>query len=148
LFMNNKGTKFVDVTAAEGMQLFAESTTYTYIDFDNDGDLDIIAREVLGPVWIYRNNNSDGNSIVFELNDTRGNVNGIGAKLVINYSGRAQMREMMASGGFSSFDAPMTHFGLGDASEVDSVTVTWPDGETTEINGKFAAGRRYVIGRN
>lgn len=148
LFLNDKGTRFVDATEAEGMRLFAESTAYTYIDFDNDGDLDIIAREVLGPVWIYRNNNSNGTSVIFELDDVRGNSKGIGAKIVINYGGRAQMREMMASGGFSSFDAPMVHFGLGNVSEIDGVMVTWPDGEATELTGKFAVGRRYVIGRN
>jgi hypothetical protein len=148
LFRNNKGNKFVDVTAQAGMQFFSESTTYTYVDFDNDGDLDIVAREVLGPVWIYRNNNTDGHSIIFELDDSSGNSKGIGAKVVINYAGRAQMREMMASGGFSSFDAPLVHFGLGDVSEVDSVTVTWPEGETTQLTGDFAAGRRYVISRD
>ena len=136
LFHNDKGKKFVDITAASGMQLFAESTTYTYVDFDNDGDLDIIAREVLGPIWIYRNNNTSGNSIVFELDDARGNSKGIGAKVVIDYAGRSQLREVLASGGFASFDAPMAHFGLGDASSVDRVTVTWPEGEITEAVGR------------
>jgi hypothetical protein len=148
LFRNDKGNKFVDITAAEGMQLFAESTTYTYIDFDNDGDLDIIGREVLGPIWIYRNNNNNGNSIIFELEDARDNSKGIGAKVMIDYAGRSQMRELKASGGFSSFDAPMIHFGLGEVSKVDRVAVTWPGGETTELSGDFAAGRRYVISRN
>jgi uncharacterized membrane protein YraQ (UPF0718 family) len=147
LFLNNGGTKFIDATAASGMQLFAESTSYTYVDFDNDGDLDIIAREVLGPIWIYRNNNSSGNSIIFELEDYRGNSDGVGAKLVVDYAGRSQMREILASGGFSSFDAPIAHFGLGDADEAAQVTVTWPDGQTTELDGPFAAGRRYVLSR-
>jgi uncharacterized membrane protein YraQ (UPF0718 family) len=148
LFLNDKGVKFKDATTEAGMQFFSESTTYTYIDFDNDGDLDIIAREVLGPVWVYQNNNNVGNSIMFELNDNNGNINGIGAKIVIDYDGRAQMREIQASGGFASFDAPIAHFGLGDASEVDGLVVTWPDGTTTELNDKFEAGRRYVISRN
>jgi len=147
LFLNNKGAKFTDATEAAGMQLFAESTTYTYIDFDNDGDLDIIGREVLGPVWVYRNNTPNRNSIMFELNDERGNRDGIGARVEVSYAGRAQMREMMASGGFASFDAPVVHFGLGDVSAVDGVSVTWPDGETTRLTSDFAAGRRYVINR-
>jgi len=148
LFLNNGGTKFLDATAESGMQLFAESTVYTYVDFDNDGDLDIIAREVLGPVWIYRNNNTTGNSIVFELEDERGNRRGIGARIVADYAGRKQMREMQASGGFSSFDAPRVHFGLGQATTVDNVEVTWPDGDVSEVAGPFEAGRRYVISRN
>ncbi len=148
LFLNNKGKTFDDYTAAEGGEFFGETATYTYIDYDNDGDLDIISREVLGPVWIYRNNSSEGNSIIFELEDTRGNINGIGAKIVVEYEGRAQVREMMASGGFSSFDAPMTHFGLGSADAVDKVTVTWPDGTTSELNQRLQAGKRYLLSRN
>jgi len=148
LFRNNGGQGFVDITAESDMQLFAESSTYTYIDIDNDGDLDIIAREVLGPVWIYRNNTTDGNSIEFELNDTVGNRFGIGSKVTVHYEGKAQIREMMASGGFSSFDAPQVHFGLGSAENVDRVEVNWSTGETTELSGNFEKGRRYRLSRD
>ena len=146
-FINNEGKGFVDKTVDADMQLFAESSTYTYIDIDNDGDLDILAREVLGPVWIYRNNNVDGNAISFALDDGQGNRSGIGSKIVIHYAGRAQYRELKASGGFSSFDAPIVHFGLGENESVDRVEVTWSTGETSTITGDLSAGRRYLISR-
>jgi uncharacterized membrane protein YraQ (UPF0718 family) len=146
-FKNNGGQGFVDKTIEADMQLFAESSAYTYIDIDNDGDLDILAREVLGPVWAYKNNNADSNAISFELADGQGNRSGIGSKVVINYAGRAQYREMQASGGFSSFDAPLVHFGLGSNTSVDSVEVTWSTGETNTITGNLEAGRRYRISR-
>lgn len=148
LFLNQQGVKFVDATAAAGAQLFAESTAYTYVDIDNDGDLDILAREVLGPVWAYRNNTRTGNAIAFVLDDARGNRSGIGAKITIDYAGRAQLREVLASGGFSSFDAPLAHFGLGDVTEVERVRVAWSDGDVTDLTGPFPAGRRYVIRRD
>jgi hypothetical protein len=147
-FHNNQGNGFVDETKAQGMQLFAESAAYTYVDVDNDGDLDIVAREVAGPVWVYTNNVTDGNAISFELKDERGNRSGIGAKIIIHYDGKAQMREMQASGGFSSFDAPIAHFGLGDYGSVDRVEVKWPGGDTTDLQGEFKAGKRYRISRN
>lgn len=147
-FRNNQGAGFVDATAESGAGLFAESTSYSYVDIDNDGDLDVLVREVLGPVWVYRNNNVSGNAIVFELNDEIGNRSGIGSQLVIDYAGRSQMREVQASGGFSSFDAPRAHFGLGDAATVGRVEVRWSTGEVTELKGEFAAGKRYRITRS
>lgn len=146
-FHNNAGQGFVDRTDDADMQLFAESSAYTYIDIDNDGDLDVLAREVLGPIWAYQNNNANSNAILFELDDGQGNRSGIGSKVVINYAGRAQYREMQASGGFSSFDAPVVHFGLGDHTLIDSVEVTWSTGETNTITGNLEAGRRYRISR-
>jgi len=146
-FKNNAGQGFVDHTVEADMQLFAESTTYTYIDIDNDGDLDIIAREVLGPVWVYMNNETDGNAISFALEDSQGNRAGIGSRVIIRYAGKAQMREMQASGGFASFDAPAVHFGLGTHDQVDQVEVTWSTGETSTITGGLKAGQRYVIQR-
>jgi uncharacterized membrane protein YraQ (UPF0718 family) len=146
-FHNNQGKGFVDETQAQGMQLFAETAAYTYVDIDNDGDLDILSREVAGPVWAYINNETEGKAIAFELEDERGNRSGIGAKIIIHYDGKAQMREMQASGGFSSFDAPIAHFGLGSHDSVERVEIKWPGGDTTELAGEFKAGQRYVIHR-
>jgi len=64
----------------------AESAAYTYADIDNDGDLDIVAREVAGPVWVYTNNVTAGNAISFELKDQRGNRSGVGAKVIVHYA--------------------------------------------------------------
>jgi len=146
-FRNDGGAVFVDATAGSGAGLFAESTSYSYVDFDNDGDLDVIVREVLGPVWIYQNNSQDGNAVVFEFNDELGNRTGIGSKVIISYADKQQMREVQASGGFSSFDAPRAHFGLGSVQEIDRVEVQWSTGETTSLTGDFRAGKRYRLTR-
>jgi len=57
------------------------------------------------------------------------------------------MREIQASGGFISFDAPVAYFGLGQFTRVDRVEVEWSTGERTEIRGDFPAGARYVLRR-
>ena len=57
------------------------------------------------------------------------------------------MREIQASGGFISFDAPIAYFGLGEFQQVERVEVHWSTGERTEIRGDFPAGARYVITR-
>jgi len=150
LFMNNGGQVFVDNTEAGGMRMYSETAAYTYSDYDNDGDLDVIMMEALGPVWVFRNNQTSRNSVLFELNDEQGNRFGIGSRIYAYYDGGSgqQMREIQASGGFSSFDAPLAHFGLGDNSAISRIEVVWSTGEKTEISGPFETGNRYRISRN
>ena len=148
-FQNQQGKRFVDMTQEAGLTSFLATSSYTYVDIDNDGDLDIVAVPVVGPVLVYLNN-STSNRVAFELRDQIGNQFGIGSKITIHYGpggARHQMREMQASGGFISFDAPITYFGLGEHRQIERVEVRWSTGERSEIRGDFQAGARYVINR-
>jgi uncharacterized membrane protein YraQ (UPF0718 family) len=148
-YHNQGGQRFVDRTAESGLSSFLPTSAYTYVDIDNDGDLDIVVAPVVGPLLVYVNN-SKGNRIAFELRDHIGNRSGIGSKVIIHYGpqgSRHQMREIQASGGFVSFDAPIAYFGLGEFTRVDRVEVQWSTGERSEIQGDFPAGSRYVLER-
>ena len=117
---------------------------------DNDGDLDMIGQAVNGPVVALVNNSQNPNRIAFELRDEIGNHFGVGSVVIVRYgTGRArqQMREIQASGGFLSFDAPLAHFGLGEYDEIAEIEIHWSTGTTTLLRGPFSAGARYVISR-
>ena len=148
-FHNQQGSRFIDKTAEAGLTSFLSTSAYTYIDLDNDGDLDIVSVPVAGPVLVYLNN-SKKNRIAFEMRDHVGNRFGVGSKVIIHYGpggARHQVREIQAGGGFVSFDAPIAYFGLGDFQRVDRVEIQWSTGERSEIRGDFSAGSRYVIKR-
>ena len=150
-FHNQKGQGFVNKTEEYGLSSFLATSAYSYVDMDNDGDLDIITIPVNGPILVFANNSDKNHSIAFELRDQVGNSFGIGSKIIIHYGPneeRHQMREIQASGGFISFDSPIAYFGLGDFKQVDWVEVLWSTGERSEIRGNFAAGSRYKISRN
>jgi inositol oxygenase len=88
--------------------------------------------------------------IVFELNDSKANRAGIGSRIIIHYGpggSKHQLREIKASGGFLSYDAPRAHLGLGEHRVISRVEVIWSTGENTELSGEFRAGHRYVIER-
>jgi len=124
--------------------------SYTYIDVDNDGDLDIVAVPVNGPLNVYINNETQNNSITFEFQDKKGNHFGIGNKIYIYYgedSQRHQVRELKLGGGFLSFDAPIAHFGLGKYDRVNKIEIGWSTGEKTLIDKEFLANKKYVITR-
>ncbi len=147
-YLNDNGKNFLNRTVESGLEMFEETSSYTYVDFDNDGDLDVIAPEALGPVWFFVNGVSGQNSISFQFDDARGNRFGVGTRIHIYYGdGQKQVREIKASGGFLSFDAPVAHFGLGNNNQVDRVEVLWSTGETSQLEGDFVAGKRYVISR-
>ena len=150
-FRNQRGKGFSNDTREAGLENYLAMSSYTYIDYDNDADLDIIAVSFDGPVWIYTNNTRENQGIIFELNDHKGNRTGIGSRIIIHYGengDKHQIREIKASGGFLSFDAPRAHFGLGKYSHVSLVEVIWSTGEKTELSGEFKAGHKYRIERS
>ncbi len=147
-YRNLQGKTFEDITEKSGLASNLNTLSYTYLDIDNDGDLDIIVVPTVGAPEVYINQSAPKNSIAFELNDRKGNFYGIGSKIIINYAdGKHQMREIQASGGYLSFDAPVAYFGLGDETSVKSVEIDWSTGEKSVLDKEFKSGARYIINR-
>jgi hypothetical protein len=148
VFYHNKGgEKFVNEVDQFGLSTKLKTGQYTYIDIDNDGDLDLIVLTLHGLPLIFMNNEETNNLITFEFRDLKGNYYGIGTKIYIYYNGKHQMRELNAGGGFMSYDAPYLHFGLGNNDQIDFLKILWPDGEKTTIEKDLAANHKYIIKR-
>lgn len=149
-FLNEQGKHFTDSTVEMGFESFLATTSYSYVDYDLDGDIDIIALPVIGTAFVYENQTSDNRAVAFELRDERANRFGLGSQVVVHYGpdgSRHQLREIKSGGGFVSYDAPLAHFGLGEFDRVERVEVRWSTGEMTELEGPFSAGARYRIRR-
>jgi hypothetical protein len=105
-------------------------------DHDRDGDLDLYAARVIYPEstnnFMYLNNGNSNNWIIIKLVGTLSNRSGIGAKIHlkanIDDSPVWQMRELSSQIGAHSQGPLELHFGLGDASLIDSIKVRWPSG--------------------
>ena len=151
VFMHNiEGKRFEQRQFSQGLVDDFGIYSYTFIDYDNDGDLDIIANGAVGPVRVFENRSTrDHRSLAVSVNDGRGNRFGIGAKVFIRYAGGSgqQVREIKGSGGYMSFDAPVAFFGLGKVDQVDQIRVRWRDGTETSVQGPFAAGHHYRVER-
>ena len=149
-YLGGEGGVFRDATVELGFDSHLETASYTYVDIENDGDLDIVSVPEFGPVLVYRNNSSDRKSIAVELRDAKGNSYGIGSSVTVRYGPdgeRQQIRNIDMSGGFVSFDAAIAHFGLGDFDEVQTIEIKWSTGERNILQGPFAAGSKYTITR-
>ncbi len=151
VFMHNvEGKRFEQRQFSYGLTDDFGIYSFTLVDYDNDGDLDIIANSAVGPPRVFENHAGQNNrSIAVSLTDHRGNRAGIGAKVFIRYATGAaqQVREIKASGGYMSFDAPVAHFGLGNKDHIEQIRVVWRDGTETLTEGPFAAGYHYRIER-
>ncbi len=149
-FHNQNGKSFIQAQEEFGLDDLDHSSSYTYIDMDRDGDLDIIANTLYGPFKVYTNNNTAGNSITIKLLDEQGNRFCLGCTLIIRYGPdgkRHQMREIKTGGGFHSYDAPVAHFGLGQYETFQQIEITWSTGEVSTIQHEFLANHEYTLHR-
>jgi len=150
-FHNQNGKSFTPAETEFGLDDRDHSSSYTYIDIDRDGDLDIIANTLYGPFKIYTNNNTPGNSVTLKLIDNLGNRFCLGCTVIIRYGPdgkRHQMREIKTGGGFHSYDAPVAHFGLGEYETISQIEITWSTGETSILKHDFTANHEYTTIRH
>ncbi len=147
-FHNQKGKTFSSAAKKFGLDDFDHSSSYTYIDIDRDGDLDIIANTLYGPFKVYWNNLINQNGISFKLRDDIANRFCIGCKITIYYGDeKKQFREIKAGGGFHSFDAPEAYFGLASHKQIARLDIRWSNGEINQINQPLTANYEYQITR-
>jgi hypothetical protein len=149
-FHNDRGQRFRAEEKEFGLSSNLKESSYTYIDIDNDGDIDLVTRAMHGQINVFINNERHNNLITFSLNDERGNRFGIGTKLYIYYGKnqeRHQVREIKAGSGYLSFDAPYAHFGLGSHTGINKLAIHWSTGEKTVIEKTFPANTKYILTR-
>jgi hypothetical protein len=147
-YLNKNGQTFEEKGKEVGLRNYLSSQSYTYIDYDNDGDMDIAVLPEASPVLLFENNLNNGRSIQFELSSKNTMSAIVGAKVYIYYGdnkGLHQMREIRQSGGYQSYNPTSVHFGLGEYQQINKALVVWNDGDSTLINEPLTAGYKYWI---
>ncbi len=149
LFENNNDFTLTKRSDDWGFTQKGFSNGACYADLDNDGDLDMIINCFNAEARVYKNNGSELNKNAYLNITLKGkypNVQGIGSKLWIYINGKMQFQEFYPYRGYESSMQPMIHFGLGKASKIDSLKITWPDGsEQTAYNIKADQSVRLDI---
>jgi tetratricopeptide (TPR) repeat protein len=114
-------------------------------DLDNDGRIDAVVVVQNEPL-VYLHNETDdrGHFITFELEGTRSNRDGVGARITIHAGGRRQVAQRYGGGSYQSANDPRIHFGLGAATSVETVEIRWPSGQSDRHAG-LRADRFYRL---
>ncbi len=135
LLMESGTAAFEKITSGEIVNDSGYSYGFAWGDYDKDGDLDIAAANTFSENQknaLYKNNNQNGNKfITIKCTGTLTNRSAIGTrvrvKTVINGNPVWQMREVEGQSGYCGQNL-ILHFGLGNASVIDSIKVEWPAG--------------------
>jgi enediyne biosynthesis protein E4 len=111
----------------------------SFVDLDNDGDLDYVVNNINDEAFILRNttvekSKKNSNYIKIKLVGTVSNLMAIGAKIELWDKGKYQFTEHFLTRGFASSVDPIVHFGVSQNVFIDSIKVTWPaSGNTTTM---------------
>ena len=158
---------------------FFQSATQDVVpaDYNNDGWLDVFAPGLQmigggnGPKYtslLYENISPDSlqsinywlkldleGAIVGLPNDgwsTKSNRSAIGARVIVHLPDKNVSREIIAGKGHGSMDPLQLHFGLGEYSVIDSITVKWPSMDINSYQpkvivyeGPIQSNQRYTI---
>lgn len=135
LLHNVGGARFEEVSYGAGIAHLQKGSAAAIGDVNHDGHLDIL--QVLGgefpgdvfPRALFLNPGSPNHWLEVQLVGTNTNRSALGARIAVQVQTPQGMRTLhaMASGGGSYGGSPLTqHIGLGDATRIDSVEVTWP----------------------
>jgi hypothetical protein len=105
-----------------------------FADIDGDGDLDVVMTQVAGPPLLLRNEQKLGhNWLRLKLVGTRTNRDAIGAWIRVRVGNQTLSRQVMPTRSYlSQSELPVT-IGLGTATQVNSVEITWPTGAIQKL---------------
>ena len=134
IFKNNGDLTFSNTIIDWGFNQVVNSNGVSYGDLDNDGDLDLVLNNLDTVSFLYKNNSSENKLSNFlriiPVNDIDSNTV-IGTKSWLFINGQKQYAELLNSRGFQSKSEPIMHFGIAkEISNIDSLTIQWPDGKT------------------
>ena len=64
-----------------------------------------------------------------------GNRYALGARVSLATSAGTYVRQMRSTAGYLSGEPPRLHFGLPAGARIDSLSIVWPDGLTSQVPG-------------
>lgn len=129
LFISNRNGSFEERSEAWGITDTKSGRGVVCLDYDRDGDVDILVSNHQDRLLLYRNNARsmpDTNFINISLRGLDKNTGAIGARVYVTANGVTQLQEMRAGGSFLASPPQELHFGLGSADIIERIEVVWP----------------------
>jgi FG-GAP-like repeat/ASPIC and UnbV len=138
----NAGGRFDDVTEATATGHLQKGHGVSFADWDDDGDLDLFV--VLGGGYpgdrgynaLFQNPGNGRHWLKVKLIGTTTNRSAIGAKIEVRVNGNDKqahsVHRTVGNNGSFGGNSLVEFIGLGSATTVDGLIVTWPTSKTTQ----------------
>lgn len=135
LFVNN-GTGNFTLDTNNGSDLVGDSRAAVAFDVNRDGLQDLLVTNMnAAPMLMINTTTQPGHW--FELDLTGGGPvcrDAVGAHVEIDAGGKTYQRDTVGGGSYISGRPLSTHFGIGSATLINQLRVTWPDGHVNVAN--------------
>lgn len=137
LFHQQPDGSFIDLAEACGLEHTQDGRAVMRLDYDNDGDQDLCFLAQEGTLELHRNDCVNDLAWIRLFFDTSENdqlaPDGFGASVIASAGGSTWRRTMHGGCNYLSTSELSVHFGLGSATEVDSLRIDWPNGQVTTL---------------
>ncbi len=155
LYKNIGGARFADVTIAGRVGNLQKGHGVSFTDIDNDGDQDIfieVGGAYKGDAYnnsLYLNPGQNENKWVkLALEGTSSNRSAIGTKIKISFIDkglrRVVYRELNSGGSFGA-SSLRSEIGIGQASVIDEIEITWAGASKPQIFRNIKPNQLYKI---
>ena len=144
LYLNDRGRRFVDVSAASGFDGPGIGISLTSADANRDGRADLLLGRINASNSFFLNREPGGGFVRLGLRGATSPTFGEGAQVTASIGGRP-IRSAFAPGGeYASSSEPILILGLGGWPRAERVTVWWPSG-TVQSLGDLDAGASVEV---
>lgn len=153
MFRNDRG-RFLDVTRSGGFGHMGKGHGVAFGDLDADGDQDlyvVIGGAVLGDVGenvLWENPGHGHRWITLRLEGVEANRSAIGARLRVDVetpSGARSIHLLVGSGGSFGSSSLQQEIGLGDATAISGIEISWPGSGTVDRLGPVPLDAVYAV---
>jgi hypothetical protein len=131
LLRNNRDFTFTDMSGTAGTAFLTPKMHRgaAFGDLNNDGKIDVVVNVIHDRPQLLMNLTENGNHwIEIKLVGRKDNRDGLGTKVKIMTSEGVQYNTATTAVGYSSSSDKRVHFGLGKATVVDKIELSWPTG--------------------
>jgi hypothetical protein len=144
-FVNERGKGMRQAEEEFGLVDYLNTPSFVTVDFDRDGDLDIISNRVAADHGVFINQSRRSGTFIEIL---EGDNPVLGLRLTLESKRTPNLShtsQQILGGGFLSFDEALMHYGVGEANEYDQLLIHWPDGQKEALTLQIQAGSYYQI---